>query len=56
MRIHYLPDRVEDVRFSITVPVRANTKVDLSWVCVSFESLCDTCGMRSNQLRMVVKS
>ena len=56
MRIQYLLHRVEDVRFSITVPVRTNTKVNLSWVRVSLESLGNTWEMRSNQLRTVANN
>ena len=56
IRIQYLLHRAEDVRFSITVPVRTNTKVNLSWVWVGLESLGDTWEMRSNQLRTVANS
>ena len=42
IRLQYLLHRVKDVRFSVTVPVCANAKVDLSRVRVGLESLGDT--------------
>jgi len=38
----YLLHRIEDVRLSVTVPIRANTKVDFPRVFVGLESLGDT--------------
>ena len=39
----YLLHTIKDIRFSIAIPVRANTKVDFPRVLVGLESFGDAC-------------
>ena len=43
MERSYLLHTIKDIRFSIAIPVRANTKIDFPRVLVGLESFGDAC-------------